>query len=149
MWTRCFVFMLILAKCLLNSVTAQMRTALFFHGSGRKQNVKVFLSLFLNSTSQDRRHSHNKNHIFYHTRPVIWHGVEHGILHENADGATYEGGEEVNVNVITCAVEMSCERCVRMKERETKADRERYYNQNIHILKPFCACQMFSISYLK
>lgn len=36
---------------------------------------------------------------------VIRYGVEHCVLHENADCPTYEGGEEVNVDVIACAVE--------------------------------------------
>lgn len=36
---------------------------------------------------------------------VIRYGVEHCVLHENAACSTYEGGEEVNVDVITCAVE--------------------------------------------
>lgn len=36
---------------------------------------------------------------------VIRYGVEHSVLHENADCSTYEGGEEMYVYVITCAVE--------------------------------------------
>lgn len=36
---------------------------------------------------------------------VFRYGVEHSVLHENADCSTYEGGEEVNVDVIACAVE--------------------------------------------
>jgi len=36
---------------------------------------------------------------------VIRYGVEHSVLHENADRPAYEGGEEVNVDVIACAVE--------------------------------------------
>lgn len=36
---------------------------------------------------------------------VIRYGVEHCVLHENADRSTYEGGEEVNVDVIARAVE--------------------------------------------
>lgn len=35
----------------------------------------------------------------------IRHGVEHSVLHKNADCSAYEGGEEVDVDVIACAVE--------------------------------------------
>lgn len=36
---------------------------------------------------------------------VIRYRVEHCVLHEDADSSTYEGGEEVNVDVIACAVQ--------------------------------------------
>lgn len=36
---------------------------------------------------------------------VIRHVVENSVLHKDADGSTYEGGEEVNVDVVTGAVE--------------------------------------------
>lgn len=36
--------------------------------------------------------------------PVFRHGVEHGVLHKDADCSADEGGEEVNVDVITRAV---------------------------------------------
>lgn len=36
---------------------------------------------------------------------VIRYGVEHSVLHEDAHCSTYEGGEQVNVDVIACAVE--------------------------------------------
>lgn len=36
---------------------------------------------------------------------VIRYGVEHCVLHENANCSKDEGGEEVNVDVIACAVE--------------------------------------------
>lgn len=42
---------------------------------------------------------------------VLRYGVEHSVLHKNADCSTYEGGEEVDVDVVTCAVETP-ERCV-------------------------------------
>lgn len=42
---------------------------------------------------------------------VVRHGVEDGVLDENAEGSAYEGGEEVNVDVISRAVEPSlCEK---------------------------------------
>lgn len=56
-----------------------------------------------------------KKHIVYHRGllcselrlrlSVFRYGVEHSVLHENADCSTYEGGEEVNVDVIAGAVE--------------------------------------------
>lgn len=36
---------------------------------------------------------------------AVGHGVEHSVLHKDAHSSTDEGGEEVNVNVITCTVE--------------------------------------------
>lgn len=48
---------------------------------------------------------------------VIRYGVEHCILHEDADCSTYEGGEEVNVDVIACAVQTP-ESCVWERNRE-------------------------------
>lgn len=36
---------------------------------------------------------------------VIRHVVENSVLHKDADRSTYEGGEEVNVDVVTGAVE--------------------------------------------
>lgn len=36
---------------------------------------------------------------------AIRYGVEHSVLHKDADRSTDEGGEEVNVDVIACAVE--------------------------------------------
>lgn len=36
---------------------------------------------------------------------VIRHVVENSVLHKDADGSAYEGGEEVNVDVVTGAVE--------------------------------------------
>ena len=36
---------------------------------------------------------------------VFRYGVQHSVLHENADSSTDEGGEEVNVDVIASAVE--------------------------------------------
>lgn len=36
---------------------------------------------------------------------VFRYGVEDSVLHKNADCSTYEGGEEVNVDVVACAVE--------------------------------------------
>lgn len=38
---------------------------------------------------------------------VVRHGVEHGVLHKNTDRSTNEGGEQVNVDVVACAVETS------------------------------------------
>lgn len=54
----------------------------------------------------------------YHVRPFRWKlgsavvsdGVEHAVLHKNANSSTNEGGEEVNVDVIACAVETSVEK---------------------------------------
>lgn len=36
---------------------------------------------------------------------VIRHVVENSVLHKDADRSTYEGGEKVNVDVVTGAVE--------------------------------------------
>lgn len=49
----------------------------------------------------------------YHVRLLCWvlrltairDGVKHSVLHKNADCSTYEGGEEVDVYVVACAVE--------------------------------------------
>lgn len=38
---------------------------------------------------------------------IVRHDVEDGVLYKNADRSTYEGDEEVNVDVITSAVESS------------------------------------------
>lgn len=48
---------------------------------------------------------------------VIRYGVEHSILHENADCSAYEGGEEVNVDVIACAVETPW-KCMQVSVRD-------------------------------
>lgn len=48
---------------------------------------------------------------------VIRYGVEHCVLHEDADCSTYEGGEEVNVDVIARAVQTP-EICVCEKQRK-------------------------------
>lgn len=54
---------------------------------------------------------------------VIRYGVEHSVLHKDADGSTDERGEEMNVDVIASAVETpeTCERDrgkhVRVKEK--------------------------------
>lgn len=36
---------------------------------------------------------------------LVRYRVEHGVFHKNAHGSTYEGGEEVDVDVVACAVE--------------------------------------------
>lgn len=46
---------------------------------------------------------------------VLGHGVEDGVLDKNADRPAYEGGEEVNVDVITRAVEPSF--CARVQKK--------------------------------
>lgn len=51
---------------------------------------------------------------------VIRHVVENSVLHKDADCSTYEGGEEVNVDVVTGAVETP------IGERETKDMRFNY-----------------------
>ena len=38
---------------------------------------------------------------------LVRHGVEHGVLHEDADRPTHEGREEVDVDVVPRAVEAS------------------------------------------
>lgn len=51
---------------------------------------------------------------------VVRYGVEHGVLHKNADCSTYEGGEQVDVDVIACAVETPemCERQMMLLESD-------------------------------
>lgn len=55
---------------------------------------------------------------------VIRYGVEHSVLHENADCSTYEGCEEMNVDVITCAVETPSKDHVRVVQRKRERENE-------------------------
>lgn len=65
---------------------------------------------------------------------VVRHGIEDGVLHKDADRSAYEGGKEVNVDVITCAVEPSF--CARGRKGMRRGMPGCYYN-HLYILLQF------------